>query len=259
MELKTAKVIQNKVLSKNTFLMQLQSIQKMKVYPTQFIFLDTYPYKFLLKPFTIVEYRENILTLIYRTISDGTRFLSTLGKGNIIKFLGPFGNYKKITSLKIKSEDKIALIAGGSGIASIICLYNYFKNFTDNIQIFYGEQTKEYIINLKLFDIKNIVYTTDDGSYGNKGTVVEIFTNRYPLNVPNYVFLCGPVAMIETLYSNLRKFNSTKIYVLLEEYMCCGVGVCRSCIVKVRSKNKSVIKTVCQDGPTFELKNILFD
>lgn len=258
MRIKTAKVLENKLLSEDTFLLKLAVGKLKKLYPTQFILVDTYPYRFLLKPFSVVEYKNNTLTLLYRVISDGTKFLSTLNRNSTLTFLGPFGNYKKITQLRIKNGDYIILIAGGSGVASIISLYKYFINFTDNIEVFYGERSKNYIVNLKFFNIKNVTYATEDGSYGNKGTILDVFINKQLKQIPDYIFICGPKTMLRTFKEVNNNFCKTKVFALLEEYMCCGIGLCRSCIVKIKDNEKITTVTVCKDGPMFELKTILF-
>jgi dihydroorotate dehydrogenase electron transfer subunit len=157
-----------------------------------------------------------------------------------------------VKNIKTKT---VVLIAGGSGVASIIYLYNYLKKFTDKLYLFYGEKTKDYVIKLENFGIKNVVYSTDDGSYGEKGNIVEVF-KKHNINC-EFLFCCGPKPMIKSLQNLIKEKNDIKAYALMEEYMCCGVGVCRSCVVKIKSGEDFVYETVCCDGPLFDLAQLL--
>jgi len=254
MKLKTTKVLVNKEIAKNTFLLRFK--YKQNFLPTQFVLIDTYPKRFILKPFSIAGYDNGVVSIIYRVISDGTKLLSTLKPQDTLTFLGPFGNTKKFKDLLKNIKDKkVVFIAGGSGIASIIYLYNYLKKYTNTLQIFYGEKDKNYVINLKKFGIKNVVYTTDNGSFGEKSTVVDIFKTK---NLDfDFLFCCGPKPMIKSLQTLLQGKNNIKTYVLMEEYICCGIGVCRSCVVKIKSDNDFVYQTVCSDGPLFNLTEVI--
>ncbi len=297
-----SKVIKNSSISRDTFLLKFFSREKF--YPTQFLMIDVYPKKFLLKPFTVADYDEkrNIVSIIYRIIGEGTRFLAEKKVGEKISFLGPFGNVEKIEKIKESlisnkdyfnsegwvSKSKIILLAGGSGIASIIYLYKWLSKKINNIKVFYGESDNKFVVDLKKFGINNVVYTTDNGSCGKKGFVTGIFLqevkklklakkNKFNLHIiqdsqPITIFSCGPKAMLKSLQQIVKEHKNIKCYVLLEEYMCCGVGLCRGCVVKtVRSKvkinsdEKLILreksfeyKSVCKDGPVFDINEVIF-
>jgi len=254
MKLQNAKVLENKKIAKDTFILKFK--YNVQFIPTQFVLIDTYPKRFLLKPFSIANYEHKSVSIIYRIISDGTKFLSTLKLNDNITFLGPFGNVKKFKNILKNIKTKtVVLIAGGSGVASIIYLYNYLKKFTDKLYLFYGEKTKDYVIKLENFGIKNVVYCTDDGSYGKKGNIVEVF-KKHNINC-EILFCCGPKPMIKSLQNLIKEKNDIKSYALMEEYMCCGVGVCRSCVVKIKSGDDFVYETVCSDGPLFEIEKLI--
>ncbi len=93
MKLNSAKILKNIKISKDTYLMQFKIRQN--VFPTQFIMIDTYPYRFLLKPFSVANFEYKVVSIIYKIISDGTKWLSTKKINDEIKFLGPFGNVEK--------------------------------------------------------------------------------------------------------------------------------------------------------------------
>lgn len=255
MKIKISTILKNEKISKDTYLLELK--YNSLVHPSQFIMIDTYPYRFLLKPFSIANFENSKLKIIYRVISDGTSWLSTLKASDEIRYLGPFGNYKKIKNLKVTKDNTIFLVAGGSGVASIISLYKYFSKFTKNIYFFYGEKDKEYIIDLKKFGINNVIYTTDNGTFGKRSNVVDVANDYIKKISADFIFLCGPKGMLK-FSKNL--FKGIKSFALLEEYMCCGVGVCRSCVVKIKdTKEDFVYQTVCKDGPLFELDKLVLE
>lgn len=254
---KFATVLQNCLLSCDTFLMKLKVNLNPSPLPTQFVLLDTYPYKYLLKPFTVVEYKNNVLTIIYRVISDGTRYISTLSINDKIITLGPFGNTEIINQLLLCKNKNLVFIVGGSGVASVIFLYRELYKKNNNIIVFYGERTKKYVVNLANFGMKKVVYSTDDGSFGKKGLVTNIAVKSISAIKPDYIFLCGPKGMIRSSMEFVKKFPETKFYVLMEEYMCCGIGICRSCVVKIKQNNTDFIyQTVCKDGPLFDMSKL---
>ena len=65
--------------------------------------------------------------------------------------------------------------------------------------------------------------------------------------------------MLRTL-QNIYKDKSNKVTVLLEEKMACGIGVCNGCAVKIKKGEKGFsYRKVCQDGPAFNLGEVIFD
>jgi len=56
-----------------------------------------------------------------------------------------------------------------------------------------------------------------------------------------------------------QKYN-VDCQISMERMMACGFGVCQSCAVecKVRSKNETIYKLCCKDGPVFDSKEVVF-
>ncbi len=257
--LRTGEILENKKVAKDTYILNVKF--KGRVFPTQFLLIDTYPARFLLKPFSISVYKDGVITVIYRVIGEGTKWLSNRQVGEKINFLGPLGNYRKFFEIFKKNKfKKIVLLAGGTGVASLINVYNYVKKFRSNIEFFYGEKSKDFVIDIKKFGVNNLVVCTEDGSYGEKGNVVEVSRNSIISDLNDIIiFVCGPKEMIKTVIWLLKNYSRFNCYVLLEEYMCCGYGVCRSCVVKVKKGDNWEYRTVCKDGPLFNVEEIILD
>ena len=102
------------------------------------------------------------------------------------------------------------MVAGGTGIASLISLMHIYKK--ENITLFYGCKNKsEFVPKRFLLQNKKIIYVTEDDSLGHKGFVTDVF-KRYVKNGKvngenSILYVCGPLPMIKTAVKLARKFN----------------------------------------------------
>ena len=101
---------------------------------------------------------------------------------------------------------------------------------------------------------------TNDGSVGKKGFVTELIPELLaaPAEKPFFVYGCGPKPMLMALAALMRKENM-KGELSLDEIMCCGVGSCFGCVVKVNdesSPDKFRYARSCKEGPVFMAEDI---
>ena len=94
---------------------------------------------------------------------------------------------------------------------------------------------------------------TDDGSVGTKGRVSVLFDKigRDPNHT--FIYTCGPNPMMKAV----QAFASARGILgqaACEGTMACGLGACLGCSIET----KSGFKTVCHDGPAFDLDEIIF-
>ena len=82
-------------------------------------------------------------------------------------------------------------------------------------------------------------------------------TDLLPDLIPgaNQVFACGPLSMYQTMARMSSQFGDRPVQVLLEVVLGCGVGACLSCTIETSRGQKRV----CQDGPVFELTEVIWD
>ena len=84
--------------------------------------------------------------------------------------------------------------------------------------------------------------STDDGSMGKKGTVVDMVQEHLEVKRYDMVLGCGPERMLSALLKACDK-ASVECQLSLERYMKCGAGLCGSCVIDgIR---------VCREGPVF--------
>ncbi len=148
------------------------------------------------------------------------------------------------------------VIAGGIGIASV---FPFLHAHHRKMSLFYGARTGDEIFLLdELRDMGKEVYiSTDDGSLGEKGTIVA-HLDRYLTDAREAVsrhvlYACGPQPMLAAV-SRVAASREITAYVSLEENMACGLGACLGCVVKT----KSGYKRVCKEGPVFKSEEIVW-
>ena len=115
-----------------------------------------------------------------------------------------------------------------------------------------GVQTKSQAYPERLLPegIRRIT-ATDDGTLGEKGMITDLLP-RY-IDWADQVFACGPVGMYQTM-AQMPELKNKSVQVSLEVRMGCGRGVGYGCTIKTRQG----LKKVCQDGPVFDLDDILW-
>ena len=69
---------------------------------------------------------------------------------------------------------------------------------------------------------------------------------------------CGPEPMLHAL-AKLTAELGAKCYLSLETPMACGLGICFSCVMKVKSGAGWDYRRVCVDGPIFDASCLVWD
>jgi dihydroorotate dehydrogenase electron transfer subunit len=95
--------------------------------------------------------------------------------------------------------------------------------------------------------------TTDDGSVGAKGRVCVLFDKIEKDPGHTFLYTCGPDPMMKAVQAFAAQHH-LKGQAACEEIMACGLGACLGCSIET----KSGFKTVCHDGPAFDLEEIIF-
>ncbi len=168
--------------------------------------------------------------------------LFNVKEGQQIGLRGPYGN-----SFDVKAG-KLLLVGGGTGLVPMMRLLTFVKP-TDDVTVLIGAKSKEEVFFEDLTNSlleKNpheVIISTDDGSYGEKGFVTDLVEKLVSENHYDGVYVCGPEIM---MYKTVLAANSKNIFVQasLERMMKCGVGICGSCCVGE--------DLVCRDGTVFD-------
>ena len=254
------KIIENKKVSADCYRMTFESKEiAEQARPGQFLHIrcaESYD-PFLRRPISIHSIENNIIGTLYKVIGRGTRLLSKNTSGDPIDVIGPLGNgfnYQLVSNCQLP-----ILVGGGVGIAPLYFLAQRLAERYSDITVLIGADTKCNILcinELKKLDCR-VKISTDNGSYGLHGPVVDLLKNELvSINSKLKIFACGPVPMLKRVNQLVSKYNVSS-QVSLERQMACGVGACMGCTIKIR-KNKSY-KRVCKDGPVFDIKEVVWE
>ena len=206
--------------------------------------------KILPRPISLCEIdrEKGTLRLIYRVTGEhtGTKQFSQMKAGEEVGIIGPLGNGFTL------GEKKAFLIGGGIGIPPMLQLAKELKCEKEMILGFRDE-----LFLMEDFEkLGNVYVSTDDGSAGTKGTVIDaIKANALESDV---IYACGPTPMLRALKTYAEE-NNMQCYISMEERMACGIGACLACVCKSKEKDHHTNvnnKRVCKEGPVFDAREV---
>ena len=246
------RVQQNKRLSANYFVLNLECPEKLpEILPGQFaeVLIENSPSTYLRRPFSIydVDYENNTLKLLIKSVGNGTSTLYHLDEGDTLNLIYPLGN-----SFSLPEDKKVLLIGGGVGIAPMLLLAKYLDSCGIKVDVLIGGRTREDIIESELYSpYANVFITTDDGSIGEKGMVTQHSLFAREETGYSRIYACGPDPMMKAV-ADLAYSRGIPCEVSLENLMACGIGACLCCIVETTEGNK----TTCVEGPVFDSRKL---
>ncbi len=233
----------NRPLAESIYEMVLKGDTSSLKNPGQFINIKLDGF-YLRRPISVCDYNEETITIIYKTVGEGTKAMSLLKEGAVLDILCGLGNGFDTS----KSGNAPVLIGGGVGVPPMYNLCKKLISQGKQVKVILGFNKKSEMFYEDEF--KNLgaeVYvTTADGSYGIKGFVTDALENiDY-----TYFYTCGPVPMFKAVES----VAVTSGQYSFEERMGCGFGACMGCSCKTKYGNKRI----CKDGPVLEREEIIW-
>lgn len=170
-----------------------------------------------------------------RKVGEATAALCSLSEGDLIGVRGPYGRGFSL------SDGRTLAVAGGVGTASLAPLVESSQGAVD---VALGARSADLLLFERRMSesSRRLRVSTDDGSRGFKGTVVELASEMMNATRYEHVVACGPERMLMAL-KELCEERHVRYQFSLERLMKCGVGLCGSCAVDGMR--------VCADGPVF--------
>ncbi len=247
-----APVTETLELENQIFLLKIYSPEIASVIkPGQFlnIRVSTSYYPLLRRPFSVCDVEGDHFYIMFNIYGEGTKLLARKNPGEMMDILGPLGN-----GFNLKDDyDTAVIAAGGLGAAPFPYLTRMLPK-DKNIITFVGGRSHSDLIK---YGLKNISLSTDDGSEGFKGTVVELISSRLPKlgGQRIKIFGCGPNAMLRSL-KEIAIANDINCEVSTECAMACGFGICQGCPIEAADQMDKYL-LVCKDGPVFNVKDVV--
>ena len=247
-----ASVTANSEVMPGVYLIWLESPQiTSTVKPGQFVMVHCGEESLLRRPLSIHQLDKDKLALLFTVVGKGTYWLAQCQAGDTIDLLGPLGNGYSIHP----DSHNLLLVAGGIGIAPLCFLAQEALNQGCSVTLLLGAPTAAQLYPRDLLPPgTELVITTEDGTAGKKGMITDLLPNF--AHGADQTFACGPSSMYRTMATQGKQLLKAKsVQVSLEVRMGCGLGICYGCTLRT----KRGLKQVCQDGPVFELNDILWD
>lgn len=167
--------------------------------------------------------------------------------------------------------EHLIMVAGGIGFTPFLALAQealHKKAYGDppreaprarHITYCYGARTAEYFAGLDDFERLgvDVRLATDDGSRGHQGLVTDLLkTALQEHHGRPHVVCCGPEPMMEAV-ARIAREAQVPCEVSLETPMACGIGICFTCVAKVRDECGGWDwKRTCVEGPVFDAEQI---
>jgi dihydroorotate dehydrogenase electron transfer subunit len=225
-----------------------------RVQPGQFAHIRVLPMKeaLLRRPFSIFQVEGDTFSILYKTIGKGTEVLSQMRPGEELSAIGPLGH--GFTLPQTGGETPL-LVAGGYGMAA---LYLLAERSPQKGIVFGGGRRRVDILCEKEFRALgwDVRVTTEDGSHGEKGIVTQPLLNELRRSTARRkLFACGPTPMLKAV-GKIAEELRLPAELSMDEHMCCGVGVCLTCVIPVKTREGWEYQRSCTEGPVFEASRI---
>jgi dihydroorotate dehydrogenase electron transfer subunit len=198
-----------------------------------------------------------VIELVIAPHGQGSKWLASREVHDHVDMVGPLG-----TSFGIPTEPVRALLVGGGyGSAPLFGFAEVLKSRGCRVDMVLGASTagKIYAPLEGKRSVSSMTLTTDDGSVGIEGKVSDALPQLITENESEIIYSCGPMAMLKAIQEIADKYKLVH-QASVEESMACGIGVCMTCVVPIRSEDGIVRMTrTCIDGPVMDGASVVWD
>lgn len=268
----SAPVVANRPLARDTYLIRLEAPEiARRIRPGQFVMLriDAGSDPLLGRPFALYDTYLDAhgepagIDVVYLVVGKLTRRLAALRPGDTLQTWGPLGNGFPDPV----GSDHVGLVAGGIGqtpflsqVRELLGTRGYggqsARQRVRRVSLYYGVRTAALAAGVDDFRSAGagVHLATDDGSLGFRGFVTQLLEHH---ELPQHLFGCGPEPMLRAL-ARLANERGTPCHLSLETPMACGVGICFSCVTRVKTPGGWDYRRVCVEGPVFDAADLTF-
>jgi dihydroorotate dehydrogenase electron transfer subunit len=197
---------------------------------------------------------------IFNVVGAGSAWLSGLDEGDELDLLGPLGQ-----GFDLEGDGPSICVAGGLGVAVFPGVVRALIARGRTVVVLEGARGATQLLPASRFPGADVRVSTDDGSAGHRGSVVDLFLNLPPPLRGRVgegggidILTCGPTPMLTALIDAARRHEIplSSIQVALETPMGCGIGTCLGCAAPRAGGGYFL---TCQDGPCVRADRIGWD
>ena len=200
--------------------------------------------------------------VVYLVKGKLTSQLAQFFPGQELDVWGPLGN-----GFSTEPIEHLIMVAGGIGQTPFLALGREFLGLrrygqpprdvtpARRVTLCYGARSADLLAGVAEFESVGIDVriATDDGSRGRPGFVTDLLREVLgESTAPRRIVCCGPEPMMEAV-AHVARDTETPCQVSLETPMACGIGICFTCVAKIRDSTGAWdYKRTCVDGPVFD-------
>ena len=208
------------------------------------------------------------LDIVYLVVGKMTRLLAAAEPQTPLEVWGPLGN-----GFPPAETEHLVMVAGGIGQTPFLALGREFlggQTYGDpprkapraeKVTFCYGTRSGQYLAGVDDFQRAGVEVrlSTDDGSAGHHGLVTDLIRPVLEQStLACRIVCCGPEPMMRTTGQIARQLG-VRCQVSLETPMACGLGICFSCVAKIRDASGDWdYRRTCVEGPVFEAEDVEF-
>ncbi len=213
--------------------------------------------------------RPHSLDVVYLTVGKMTRLLPEFLAGSRLEVWGPLGNGFPPTA-----TEHLVMVAGGIGQTPLLALGPGVPGSArvrrsaparvpraEKSRCAMASATASTWPAWKIFatSASAVQLSTDDGSHGHHGLVTDLIRPVVERSAwPCRIVCCGPEAMMAATAEIARELG-LPCQVSLESPMACGIGICFSCVKRIRDAGGGWdYRRTCVEGPVFEAGDVQF-
>jgi dihydroorotate dehydrogenase electron transfer subunit len=202
---------------------------------------------------------------IYLVHGRFTQALALARPGDDVTVWGPLGN-----GFRLPAVEHLVLVAGGIGQTALLALARERlgrarygdtpRNVPRAARVTFCWGARHAGMFAAVDDFRaagcDVHLATLDGSVGERGTVVDLLDRRFSAwaepTGSTHVACCGPEPMMAAV-SRWATSRGWPCAVSLETPMACGIGICFTCVARVRDASGGWdYRRTCIEGPVFD-------
>ena len=274
---RTARIVSNRKIARDTFRVRIDCPEvACRFLPGQFVMLRLTGTSdpLLGRPMAVFDAVVDpsgtrvAIDVVYHVVGKMTTRLADCPAGTQLAVWGPLGN-----GFSSYAAEHLVLVAGGIGQTPFLALAQEALGLraygrppraakpVDQVTLCYGVRTADMLACIDDFRAAgvDVQIASEDGSVGQQGLVTELVEPLLDRSAPScQVVCCGPEPMLRKLAA-MTSAAGLPCDVSLETPMACGIGICFSCVVKVRQADGSWdYQRTCVDGPVFAAERIVW-
>jgi glutamate synthase (NADPH/NADH) small chain len=227
-------------------------------------------------PLTLADWdaKAGTITLVVQAMGSSSIAMNRMKVGEAFTGIGgPLGQPSQLH--RYEGNQTVVFAAGGLGLPPVypimrehlrlgnhVTLIAGFRNA--GLLFWVGENERVSRLKAEFGDLLEVIYTSNDGSFGEKGFVTVPLERLLNENVAGKgrkiaeIVAIGPPLMMRAVADLTRPFG-VKTVASLNSVMVDATGMCGACMVPVTIDGKMVRKHACIDGPELDAHIIDWD